>query len=1120
MKKTFTLLIALLALCVSSWATQIGPIDGFYYEVDGSGNATLIKDPTAVQGESYGSSVANGVVTIPASVNFNSTDYPVKGIGENAFLNCYYITAIIVEEGIEEIGNYAFFSCGSLTTVSLPSTITSLGNNAFSYSSNFNTLICKATLPPTFGDFVFEYVTAVEHIYVPSANVATYKAAAGWSDYATIIEAIPASVTWNAAALESVNVSQYYGEYDPRSKAVNGVAVTATALGSEDNSSFTTYEGNTSLYIENGGTITFTSFLGNMTRIVIHTDDKSGYGSATGWTWSDHDLIWTGNASSVVMTDGSAGRITSIDFTFASNDPEPAPASTTITWEASDLATVEISQNASQEIKTITVTSVTPDEWNDNCYFNNNNSWPGFSMNNNGALTFAPKSDNLTSIVITCDLYPSDMTLASGWTWDGEHSQLKWTGNEASVTLQGDGSSTSFTSGRISSIVFTVSSAAPAPTPTPAGPSFIWAERQVSHVDLSDNATSPVIKNIILKRTDNTGSCSFSGRHLSITNDASLTFQSIVGELSKVVITCSSVYSTGTFSDGWTYDNVNNTYTWTGTPSDEVTLSGELNFMISSIEFFYTPAAAPRKGDQFMGDYNQIYEITGAQTAKLPAQTIDHTLNIPASVEYYGDTYYVTEIDDYAFYHNEDLPNIMGGENIAKIGAQAFDGCIRMDEANIESTVLDTIGDAAFYNCKLMFSFMCETEFPPVLGSSVFYNDNYLNHIRVFTPSDYQTADGWNWYADKIGGMYPTPAIGEQFFWYNQMTCNLYEVSSTDPREAKVLPYNAEINAIYPITREGTLVIPEMADYMNFSYNITGIGANAYKNETNIDLVVMPLAMKSIESGAFLGCTGVEKVYFLWDDPTTVSWYDKDKGFEFKTATGGTKIFVPKGKLEAYQTWAPAWRDCMIEGDVVDAVATEDPVGHARYYRTFYDSSSDYMMPAGVWAHAGYVEGGSFMLSPVAFDGQILPRGTAVVLESDTREYRLIPMGNDAPLYDGRNELVGTDENLEVSTLGTNSDKVYVLNTQATIGTDLKVGMGMYKYTGTTLGAHKAYLIYDAPAGSNSAPARFVFKHENQATGVENVQSDKVQCTKVIRDGQLIIIKDGKEYNAQGQKLR
>jgi len=38
--------------------------------------------------------------------------------------------------------------------------------------------------------------------------------------------------------------------------------------------------------------------------------------------------------------------------------------------------------------------------------------------------------------------------------------------------------------------------------------------------------------------------------------------------------------------------------------------------------------------------------------------------------------------------------------------------------------------------------------------------------------------------------------------------------------------------------------------------------------------------------------------------------------------------------------------------------------------------------------------------------------------------------------------------------------------------------------------------------------------------GIEQVQSDNVQCTKVVRDGQLLIEKNGKLYNAQGAEIR
>jgi len=53
------------------------------------------------------------------------------------------------------------------------------------------------------------------------------------------------------------------------------------------------------------------------------------------------------------------------------------------------------------------------------------------------------------------------------------------------------------------------------------------------------------------------------------------------------------------------------------------------------------------------------------------------------------------------------------------------------------------------------------------------------------------------------------------------------------------------------------------------------------------------------------------------------------------------------------------------------------------------------------------------------------------------------------------------------------------------------------------------------------APIRIV-EQENTATGVETVESrkTKVESYKILRDGQMIIIREGKEYNAQGMRLQ
>ena len=674
----------------------------------------------------------------------------------------------------------------------------------------------------------------------------------------------------------------------------------------------------------------------------------------------------------------------------------------------------------------------------------------------------------------------------------------------------------------------------------PAAPAsdgtITWEARQVSHVllDCRDNVTTQsthVIKNIIttLENKNASANCSFYEGTviLEYTGEEhdQISFQSIVGDLTEIVITCNAVASATDLSTGWNYDD-DKTITWNGSASESVTLSGNLNFSTESIEFTYTPVSAPHLGQTFTGSYGQTYEITGLHTAKVIPQSIFGTLDIPDYEVYDYETYYITEIDDYAFSTTDnDIANAYIGANVAKIGAHAFENNIHMTEVFVRSTVLDAIGEEAFKNCLLLHGFECYTNMPPALGNDAFEGDTRINRIAVSNPYDYQDADGWLSYAAKIKGSWIAPEAEEIFFYDNQTTVNLYAVvagATYNTRgQAKVMPYTSDVNAIYPITRTGTLIIPEEVIYMGRPYDVTGIGANAYKDCADVNVVMIPQQMTSIEAGAFSGCMGIKNVFFLWNDPTSITWADRSVGAEFATAvSGNTKIFVPEGTLTAYQTWAPAWASCMYEGEILDVTAAapdaEDTEHIGRFYRTFYDSSSDYMLPPSVWAHVGYVRNNEFILRPIAFDGEIIPKGTAVVLESETPSYRLIAVPGDAPAYTGQNDLRGTDVDLAVSTLGADADKVYVLNREATLGTNRLVGMGMYKYTGSMLGAHKAYLIYDAPAGPNSAPARFVFKHENQATGVENVQSDKVQCTKVIRDGQLIIVKDGKVYNAQG----
>ena len=1319
MRKTVTLLIALFALCVSSWATvtqqQIG---SFYYELDDETHtATLIKDPNAA--DEWLSYSVSGDLTIPGTVNYGNADYTVTTIGEKAFINGN-MSSIVIEEGVVNIAKNAFLFCSNhLTKATLPSTIESIGNYAFQ-SSGLTKITINATTPPTLGYDVFENASSLAHIYVPSANVNAYKAAEGWSDYASLIGVAPVSVEWNQAKVASVYVYMSSGYADPQSQTIDdAIIVTANAPESGDYSQFSTYvddvyhTSNTSISLENGGTMTFAPTSGKLKSIVIECGykDPSLSVAGSGWDWIPSgeysgQLKWTSaseeGASSVVLACSGAsfyfGSISSVEFIFvAEEQPAPATITTTVTWDQTDVASLSLAPSDIDDVATskkidgitasLTRTSAGQYYY---CQINGNrNLW---ITNSCGYLTFTSTVGDISHIVITCEdnySYHSISDLSSDWTYDSEALTLTWDGtasdevsllanmdvmvssieftveseaapvvpdptpalasltwkpengltsinlleytnyafggdpestqDETSATIGGvtatisaindgqyaqfntspgyggthfsleNGATLTFSAAsgqferiviyfesgqtvsnltdwtsnynvdpntvtwsgtpansvvltnvsafEIDSIVFTIAGAASA-DPTPAGPNFTWQTQQINHVSLytssvDETQTTPVIKNIItsITRTGANDNCQFRDGQIDMHNNGTMTFQSIVGDITGIVINCNVLYnnSATNLPADWTYNSLAGTLTWNGTAAETVTLSGTLDLTLSSIQFFYTPVYAPYLGDEFYGYNNHKFKVTGPKTVSMPSQYLGGTLMIPSTVEYMGDTYYVTEIEDYAFSGQVSAANVMsygndGGKHLAKIGAHAFDGCIRMDEVSLNSTVLDTIGDAAFKNCKLMTIFELWTEEPPVLGTDAFYGDTYLNHINVETYSvdAYQAATGWSAYVGMISAMYALPSVGEQFFFHNQTTTGIYQVTyaSNTRKEAKVLPYNAEVNAIYPTTFEGTLVIPEEADYIHNSYSVTGIGANAYKDSTRFNMVLLPLGVKTIESGAFLNCTGVEKVFFLWDDPTTVTWADAHVGAEFKTAAShGTQIFVPQGRLAAYQAWAPAWADCMFEGELFDMTASTDPNNNLRHYCTFYDSTTDYLLPPSVWANVGVVSGGEFRIWPIKFDGEILPRGTAVVLESETPTYRLIPTGNTEPPYTGPNDLIGTDVTIPRTSVGNNGENVYVLGKQAQMNEQLYMGMGLYRYTGANLGAHKAYMILNTSPGQQNAPIRFLFKHEENATDVENLQ-DNTPCTKILRDGQLIIIRDGKEYNAQGQTIK
>ncbi len=114
-------------------------------------------------------------ITIPSSVT---------SIGYEAFRNCTSLTSITIPNSVTSIGVSAFYNCSSLTSITIPNSVTIIDHLAF-FDCNALEVTIQRTTPASLGVSVFRNVKKIK---VPTGTGATYRAAAGWSTYSSIIE--------------------------------------------------------------------------------------------------------------------------------------------------------------------------------------------------------------------------------------------------------------------------------------------------------------------------------------------------------------------------------------------------------------------------------------------------------------------------------------------------------------------------------------------------------------------------------------------------------------------------------------------------------------------------------------------------------------------------------------------------------------------------------------------------------------------------------------------------------------------------------------------------------------------------------------------------------------------
>ncbi|MBQ7996476.1 MAG: leucine-rich repeat protein [Paludibacteraceae bacterium] len=293
---------------------------------------------------------------------------------------------------------------------------------------------------------------------------------------------------------------------------------------------------------------------------------------------------------------------------------------------------------------------------------------------------------------------------------------------------------------------------------------------------------------------------------------------------------------------------------------------------------------------------------------------------------------------------------------------------------------------------------------------------------------------------------------------------------------------------------------------------LTAIPSEAFKGCTGLTTVTIPASVTSIGADAFHGCTSVTDVY-CYPKAADLDWNDyyTDDFIEYPAIETRCHVYADECSeyIARYSQGDGVNVTFMNDLEAVAVTTNEDPQNPAVYYSTFYHGTKKYRLPNdGTEAYVADLSGSDLRLTKIAEGNDVLPNGVAVILKAPGINVTLFPTEAEPVTFTAHNSLQGVDAET------TAPENTYVLS-----GTE-QHGVGFYLINSATLKAHKAYVVYYGSQTNAPARMRFVFNEEKVATSVDQVPSDQVQSTKELRDGQLVIIKNGVKYNAQGQIVK
>lgn len=145
-------------------------------------------------------------------------------------------------------------------------------------------------------------------------------------------------------------------------------------------------------------------------------------------------------------------------------------------------------------------------------------------------------------------------------------------------------------------------------------------------------------------------------------------------------------------------------------------------------QFSAAPLSNKNENTYTIGGIN--YKISGKREVCVTGlKTKMSTVQIPASVSINGSSYQVTSVGQKAFYGNKKITGVVIGNNVTKIGKQAFGQCENLKTVRFGKKV-DTISGSAFANCGKLTGFTLPASLKRI-DAKAFYKCASVKTVKI-----------------------------------------------------------------------------------------------------------------------------------------------------------------------------------------------------------------------------------------------------------------------------------------------------------------------------------------------------------------------------------------------------